>query len=1039
MCNEKEYLSPCAHCDKKVCPDCKSAHIDVLKRELTRINAQVRRGLHRLSDIHSAAEKNAGTVQQNCIAVREEVENIGQRLIKAIRDRTDYLKSEVDSHMAMEVRNLNQLKDNLETEIANIESNSELAERHMNDNTEWDDAELVDAKDIFLKTVEFIRNFEHDTPAGGDFRRPIRFTAAQDPHSLSKTLECFGELNINKQPAITDGSQQYGGGVAGGFPALMAPGSSAPGLMRSKSDHRLVSALRQQEERGGYGAYGDESGRSSPVARRRFGERPPRKDSDAGLYGADDSAYDSPCERRHKYRSRFTRRNLDPDDDLESYRPEPHAPPEAPKEKKKERERVLDTDDATKGPLSGIARICDVPRVIQKVVESERVPKKKKEEPKKEPAAVPTPAPAAPTPAPVPWRRQKSEDDEIAKIKKMNKEADARCTQGGTAAAATASAAETPASTPAPPRAPSQPKGPESRRTSQTTAPPPTPPASAAARPRPPREETAEERRANRQMASADAISAWVNEPFETPGSVPVRRKEPTPATPPAPPESTPRTPLRTAPASSQPRSGSTSSESSEAASRTPTTSAPAKTSTTPVSSATPSTPPAGSNAATAVTSSATPATPSTPAAPATPTTPSRPPFKSRFLGRAPTPKQDSTQDDESSSSEETDSESETESSSEESSEEEDSAPPARRPSIANSPAAAAVKTSLGPLLARSAHARGSDDATTTSVTSRQPRSATGYGSQRGTDDYSPGATATSSASTYGNRYGTSDTTATEPKPYESRFNSRYGDLGAGNGLARSRTSSALDARPAPAAEDTYAAYAAKFSRPRATYNDEYATPSSATTTSPRYSTTTPSYSSRFLNRSKSSAALDASEDASRSIAGDEATSGPASAVAGGGRTDGTSRYAPSIGERRSWLARSGSSEQTDERGSSGGGGSSPSASVRSSVQRQASGDSGATSGEQGEAAATAAGSRSEALSSWAQYLKNKYGYRNSKDGGTSTSIGKVGEFVRSLLLCLTLHKPFLQAVETLCFVSLPLFVSFCCCFFDGSEKWPVT
>ncbi|XP_037089720.1 RING finger protein nhl-1-like [Pollicipes pollicipes] len=393
ICNEKEYLQPCAHCDKKICPDCKSAHVDVLKREVVRINSQVRRGLHRLQDMHQAVDKNASTVQQNCLAVREEVESLGKRLIKAIRDRTECLKAEVDSHMASEVRSLATLKAHLELEIANIESNSDLAEKHLHDNTAWDDCELMDAKDIFLKTVEFIRNFEHDVPGGSDYRRPIRFSAAQDPNLLSKTLEHFGELNITKkelQDAVGNGN------ASNGFALMHSSSSAGPGLMRSKSDHRLVAQLRQQEERG----LADDTGRGSPASRRRFGDRAGRRDSEAGLHGDDSAGGDSPCERRHKYRSRFTRRTLDLDDDLESYRPEPSpAARDEPREKRRPREKVLDTEDASRGPLSGIARIADVPRVIQKLAEAERGPR-------------------------VP--EEKSEDDEISKIKKQNKEADRR-------------------------------------------------------------------------------------------------------------------------------------------------------------------------------------------------------------------------------------------------------------------------------------------------------------------------------------------------------------------------------------------------------------------------------------------------------------------------------------------------------------------------------------------------------------------------------------------------------------------------------------
>ena len=50
VCSEKAYVNPCAHCDKKCCEDCREAHCDILKREISRVNNQVKRGWHRLED-----------------------------------------------------------------------------------------------------------------------------------------------------------------------------------------------------------------------------------------------------------------------------------------------------------------------------------------------------------------------------------------------------------------------------------------------------------------------------------------------------------------------------------------------------------------------------------------------------------------------------------------------------------------------------------------------------------------------------------------------------------------------------------------------------------------------------------------------------------------------------------------------------------------------------------------------------------------------------------------------------------------------------
>lgn len=66
----------------------------------------------------------------------------------------------------------------------------------------------------------------------------------------------------------------------------------------------------------------------------------------------------------------------------------------APQESSGLRERVLDTEDAARGPLSGIFRLTDSPRVMKKLQEYERAGKRKKEEPASQ--LVPQPQPPKP-------------------------------------------------------------------------------------------------------------------------------------------------------------------------------------------------------------------------------------------------------------------------------------------------------------------------------------------------------------------------------------------------------------------------------------------------------------------------------------------------------------------------------------------------------------------------------------------------------------------------------------------------------------------
>lgn len=41
VCSEKSYCAVCAHCEKKCCPECKSEHIKILRKNIASINSQV--------------------------------------------------------------------------------------------------------------------------------------------------------------------------------------------------------------------------------------------------------------------------------------------------------------------------------------------------------------------------------------------------------------------------------------------------------------------------------------------------------------------------------------------------------------------------------------------------------------------------------------------------------------------------------------------------------------------------------------------------------------------------------------------------------------------------------------------------------------------------------------------------------------------------------------------------------------------------------------------------------------------------------------
>ncbi|CAG7833813.1 unnamed protein product [Allacma fusca] len=335
VCSEKAYINLCAHCDKKVCPDCKEAHVDVLKREIMRLSSQVRRVLHRLEDALSVTDKNLAGLKGNQAHVLDEVDDLVRRFTKAIKDKGDALRLEMESYVTTELTTLNSHRTSLETEISNIQSNCDLVDKHMvaeNAGVTWDDQELMDTKDVFLKTIEFIRNFEHEP---GD--RRIRFSVNQDPNTIIIGLSNFGDLITPNSFIITQNLLAA---------VQQQPAQSNSGLMRSKSDHRLVQQYRDMDD---------------------LDDKPTSARSKYSKYGSGNDG------EERKFRSRFTRRLLAQDEDETRVRFSDTEDRPAPVPT---RARVIEADEAVKGPLSGVLRLLDSTRVLEKMVDFES-PKKK--------------------------------------------------------------------------------------------------------------------------------------------------------------------------------------------------------------------------------------------------------------------------------------------------------------------------------------------------------------------------------------------------------------------------------------------------------------------------------------------------------------------------------------------------------------------------------------------------------------------------------------------------------------------------------------
>merc|ERR1711936_1195818 len=429
----------------------------------SRINNQVRRGLHRIEEALLEVERNQSQLQTNADTVVKEIDEINRRLTLALKERTDYLKSSVDKYVLTEMKSLKELKDNLDLEVTNIQSNSDLMEKNLDDGTKWDDVELMDCKDIFIKMMDWIRNYD---TSNEEYTRKIRFTSHDGVNDLAKRILEIGDLKMQEnKPKDSDDFE-----------------SRSSGLSRSKSDHRLVSEFRRQEENS-----------SPPVRRRAFGENRYSREANKsrtnlGRYGGEDEEEES-AGRSSRFRSRFLRGDEDEEGDRRNSR---HLEGEEAVVTKKERSKVIETEDASRGPLSGCIRLADSSRVIQRLKEREMELLR----PKKKDTPPPAPKPAAPKPAPPPTRPSGAaakDDDEIDRIKQENKAKDAASatatatTTAPTTQATATTVTSTPSTTTTPPSTIPVP----ARRTSVSQQPtPPAPVVAASAPVRPARAST---------------------------------------------------------------------------------------------------------------------------------------------------------------------------------------------------------------------------------------------------------------------------------------------------------------------------------------------------------------------------------------------------------------------------------------------------------------------------------------------------------------------------------------------------------------------
>lgn len=292
VCGEKvDGVQKCSHCDKKVCPECKEAHIDLLKREINRLNGQSKRCLSKIEEFKETLERADERLKINHATVKHAIEESCRRLIDDLKAKQRSLIEDVDTFAEQERKTVDKLKIAIVDELQTLESNSKLADDKINGNKyQWTDQELSEMKEIYAKAMEFVRLFDPDI---GDFTRKMRFTLIPEFESLRRKICEVGEVKFGEsadclmansfqhcnatgnvaielcnsaaaqaaaQAANANGAFGYSlshsnsntnlgsnfGGAASSQSTMLELPSMQNALMRSQSDHRLASQFQQR-------------------------------------------------------------------------------------------------------------------------------------------------------------------------------------------------------------------------------------------------------------------------------------------------------------------------------------------------------------------------------------------------------------------------------------------------------------------------------------------------------------------------------------------------------------------------------------------------------------------------------------------------------------------------------------------------------------------------------------------------------------------------------------------------------------------------
>ncbi|KAI6202580.1 RING-type domain-containing protein [Aphelenchoides besseyi] len=195
ICDEKAELDICHHCERKACRECRSAHIEMLKRDLGRLLNQIRRLSNRVKEASEGMNKGMGQLESNAETTKTEIREYFQRYAGELKRREDHFLSEVDTFHQNEKRLMQSLQDVLDVERKNLSDACSWVDAALSGSLEVKDEELCRYKTVFVDGVEYLRSFQPDSE--DLFSKKIRFSPGDDASKLPTAISNFGELTVS--------------------------------------------------------------------------------------------------------------------------------------------------------------------------------------------------------------------------------------------------------------------------------------------------------------------------------------------------------------------------------------------------------------------------------------------------------------------------------------------------------------------------------------------------------------------------------------------------------------------------------------------------------------------------------------------------------------------------------------------------------------------------------------------------------------------------------------------------------------------------